>query len=502
MIAAGLEISQLMGAGRSLPCDSQAAPAHAVALHQPASRPGGLCPQCLLRLGLGVDFSAAAAARVLDALTPRTVRCHGSCSASPGPEAAPSRWSGPLARDARPGRPPGRACSSSARSPAAAWGRCSRAATPTSAATWPSRSSWRSTATSPSWSAGSSRRRRSAASSSTPASCPSTSWAPSPTAGRIFAMKLVKGRTLAAPAGRPATTRPTSLPRFLAIFEQVCQTVAYAHARGVIHRDLKPSNVMVGSFGEVQVMDWGLAKVLPRGGRRRRRDGRQGRATETVIATARQRLGRRPVAGRLGDGHAGATWRPSRPGARSSGVDERADVFALGSILCEILTGQPAFTGHSSRRDPGARPPRGDLADALARLDACGADAELVALARDCLAAGAEDRPRDAGAVADRVTAHLAGVQERLRAAELARVEAQAPRRRGAEATLADAVARGLDPGYGTPDWRRLDLDGGASAQAAGGDGPRGQQGPRRGPRPARPGPNGHRLATGLSGSR
>ena len=81
----------------------------------------------------------------------------------------------------------------------------------------------------------------------------------------FFSMKLVKGQTLAALLdGRAAPA--DDLPRLLSIFEAICQTVAYAHARGVIHRDLKPSNVMVGSFGEVQVMDWGLAKVLPRGG--------------------------------------------------------------------------------------------------------------------------------------------------------------------------------------------------------------------------------------------
>jgi serine/threonine-protein kinase len=69
-----------------------------------------------------------------------------------------------------------------------------------------------------------------------------------------FAMKLVKGQTLSALlAGRPSPS--DGLPRFLGIFEQACQTVAYAHARGVIHRDLKPSNIMVGAFGEVQVMD-------------------------------------------------------------------------------------------------------------------------------------------------------------------------------------------------------------------------------------------------------
>src|SRR5262249_19667979 len=79
--------------------------------------------------------------------------------------------------------------------------------------------------------------------------------------GRPFlAMKLVRGQTLAELLHQRDACDP-SPAQFLHIFEAVCQAVAFAHAEGVIHRDLKPANVMVGAFGEVQVMDWGLARA-------------------------------------------------------------------------------------------------------------------------------------------------------------------------------------------------------------------------------------------------
>ena len=76
-----------------------------------------------------------------------------------------------------------------------------------------------------------------------------------------FTMKLVEGRTLAALL-KDRADPGQDLTRLLGILEQVCQAMAYAHARRVVHRDLKPANIMVGAFGEVQVMDWGFAKVL------------------------------------------------------------------------------------------------------------------------------------------------------------------------------------------------------------------------------------------------
>ncbi len=239
-----------------------------------------------------------------------------------------------------------------------------------------------------------------------------------------FTMKLVKGRTLSALL-HERDNPEHDLPRYLGIFEQICQTMAYAHARGVIHRDLKPSNVMVGSFGEVQVMDWGLAKVLKEGGVADEPSATPApRPSASVIQTVRS-------GSDVNDSQAGsvlgtpAYMAPEQAGGEIEHVNRRADVFALGSILCEVLTGQPAYTGRSAS-EVLRKAMRGDTADAMARLDACGADPELIALERDCLAAEPEDRPLDAGAVAARVTAYLSGVQDRLRGAELARVEADA----------------------------------------------------------------------------
>jgi serine/threonine-protein kinase len=237
-----------------------------------------------------------------------------------------------------------------------------------------------------------------------------------------FAMKLVKGRTLAElleERAGPAEDRA----RLLGIFEQVGLTMAYAHVRGVIHRDLKPSNIMVGSFGEVQVMDWGLAKVLPRGGVADDAGAGQLRHVTEI------RTGRTGQDAELSQAGSIMGTPAYMPPEQASGdldrLDERADVFALGAILCEVLTGQPAFTGRTVG-EIHRKAARGDLAEAFGRLDACGADAELTGLARECLASEPEDRPRNASVVTERLTSYLAGVEQRLRTAELDRVEAQA----------------------------------------------------------------------------
>jgi eukaryotic-like serine/threonine-protein kinase len=163
-----------------------------------------------------------------------------------------------------------------------------------------------------------------------------------------FAMKLVKGRTLSTLFDE-GLDRARDLPRLLSIFESVCQTIAYAHARGVIRRDLKPSNIMVGSFGEVQVMDWGLAKVLPQGGAADDAAAGKSRERQTVIATARSARDDDSDLSRAGSVLGTPSYTaPEQARGEVERLDERCDMFALGSILCEILTGEPAFIGRSS----------------------------------------------------------------------------------------------------------------------------------------------------------
>jgi tetratricopeptide (TPR) repeat protein len=249
--------------------------------------------------------------------------------------------------------------------------------------------------------------------------------------GRPFlAMKLIRGDTLDALLNRrpdPAADRG----RFVAIFEHVCQAVAFAHARGIVHRDLKPHNVMVGAFGEVQVMDWGLAKVLgePRGVNPRadapdpdeppdadpdRTTDHRGAGDATDDRTqAGQALG------------TPAYMPPEQARGDLDRIDRRADVFALGATLCEILTGAPPY-GRVATGVVLARAAGGTLSPAFAELDGCGADPELVALCKRCLATDPADRPADAAAVAGLVAAHREAVEGRLRSAERERAAAEA----------------------------------------------------------------------------
>ena len=250
----------------------------------------------------------------------------------------------------------------------------------------------------------------------------------------FFSMKLVKGETLSkllADRGDAAADRG----RFIGIFEQVCQTMAYAHSRGVIHRDLKPANIMVGAFGEVQVMDWGLAKVLQTGGvadEKKAHDQQQG---QSIIRTLRSQVGSDPPEklGTVGSiGSLGSQTQmgsvmgtpaympPEQALGEIDHLDERADVFGLGAILCEVLTGQPPYVAQDGTQVY-RMASRGKLADCFARLEACGADAELIAIAKQCLNLEPQDRPRDAGALVERVTSYLASVESRLHAAELER---------------------------------------------------------------------------------
>ena len=244
----------------------------------------------------------------------------------------------------------------------------------------------------------------------------------------FLAMKLVHGRTLAEELLDRASPN-ADVPRFLGVFEQVCQAVGFAHSQGIIHRDLKPANVMVGAFGEVQVMDWGLAKE-------------RGEKPETPAAQNEPE-----DAGQTRSGAVMGTpayMAPEQARGEIARLDSRSDVFSLGAILCEILTGGRPFLASSSM-EVLRRAAAGDLADAFDRLDSCGADEELRAIAKQCLNRDALGRPADGAAVSRLIAMHRTGVEARLRKAETDRAAAAAEareqrKRRRVQLALAAAI--------------------------------------------------------------
>jgi hypothetical protein len=234
----------------------------------------------------------------------------------------------------------------------------------------------------------------------------------------------------------------------LGVFEQICQTVGYAHSAGIIHRDLKPLNVMVGAFGEVQVMDWGLARSEKGEGVPMRDD-----PEPAGVAGSDSSAVPHPSSFQTQPGQVRGTpayMAPEQARGEGDRVGPRADVFALGGILCTILTGRPPFLGKSSA-EAVRKAAAGDLGEAFHRLDACGADPELVALCRRCLAAEAAGRPENGKAVADAVCTHRTGREERLRSAERqraaaeARAEEETNTRREAEARAAAEAAKATE---------------------------------------------------------
>jgi tRNA A-37 threonylcarbamoyl transferase component Bud32 len=224
----------------------------------------------------------------------------------------------------------------------------------------------------------------------------------------FFVMKLVHGQTLAELLAARATPAE-DLPRWLGVFEQVCAAVAFAHARDLIHRDLKPSNVMLGEFGEVLVMDWGIAKALAARPQPATAPPTPVLPSASVGGEATGLGGPETLPGQTKGTPAFMASEQAR--GEVNRVGKASDVFGLGGILCVILTGQPPHTGVQQALE-------GDVTEALARLDSCGADAELIGLAKACLAPAPEARPADAAEVAGRVKRYRDEVAARQAEAE------------------------------------------------------------------------------------
>jgi len=232
-----------------------------------------------------------------------------------------------------------------------------------------------------------------------------------------FTMKLVRGRTLGEVlhdlvVKRREIQREYTLHRLVTILERIADALQFAHERGVVHRDLKPENIMLGDYGEVHVMDWGLARV------------ETDSAEYEQVETARTVAGLETQCGVI----KGTLPYMSPEQASAEPVDGRTDLYALGCVLYEALTLHPVFDPQdkelflkvqsASFPDVATRNPRRPIPAAL--VDVC----------RKAMARAREERYASAAEMREALRAWLDGRAERERRHD----EAEALAARGKEA--------------------------------------------------------------------
>ncbi len=191
--------------------------------------------------------------------------------------------------------------------------------------------------------------------------------------------------------------------RMIQVLISVCQAVAYAHSKGIIHRDLKPDNIMLGKYGEVLVMDWGLAKVVGSDSVHRTASD----ATVQISTSRAEDLSQATMEGSIAG--TPAYMSPEQAQGKISELDQRTDIYALGAILYEILSGEPPYRGANAfalvaQVAQGPPPP---IRKQKGAFGFSSIPRELAAICERAMARNPRDRYQTTGALRDDLQAYL-----------------------------------------------------------------------------------------------